>query len=68
MLDAPDAGAHGGPRSVVTVGVCRHGDAGDRGRLDDRAKLGLRVELLARIGVGEAGPLGRVGLDEVHAV
>ena len=49
------------PWAWASTGTPRRG-----GFADDRGQVGLRVDLLARIGVGRAGALGRQHLDPIH--
>ena len=68
VLDTAHACEDGGPCALVAVGVRHHGHAARSRRLDDHPELRLGVDLLAWIGVGQAGALGAAGLDPVHPV
>jgi hypothetical protein len=68
VLDAADAGLDRRHRAFVAVRVRLDRDVARRRLLDDRADLFLGVDLLARVGVGGPGALGRQNLDPVDAV
>ena len=67
VLDTAHAGFDRGSRAAVSVGVGGHRDPCRTRLCHDRAQFGLRVELLARVGVGQPRPLGGVRLHEVDA-
>jgi hypothetical protein len=67
VLDAAHPGGDGRVRALVAVRVRHHRDATRGGFLDDGAELGLGVDLLARVGVGEPGAFGAARLDPIHA-
>ena len=68
VLDAAHAGLDRRHRALVAVRVRLDRDVPRRRLLDDRADFLLGVDLLARVGVGRPGAIGRQNLDPVDAV
>ena len=68
VLDAADAGSHGVRGALVAVRMGFDGHTASSRDFDDGTQLRLIEEIVARIGVGKAGPIGGAGLDDINAV